>query len=296
MGGAADRRGIALAIFGALVLTPDALLMRLSGMDGFQMLAWRGICMGLIFVGVWAVTSSGRGRDLALMASPAALLIIPSQIANAGLFPLGIAAAPVSVVLLGVATVPIWAAVLARVFYGETAGPATWITIACVLAGLGFAVSEPGAAQESGALFGAFCGLSVALALAVNFVILQHNPEVPLLLAIGIGALCAGAIGWAMSGTARLDDGALWAIAPTALLILPLSFFALSQASRHTSAANVSLLLLLETVLGPAWVWIGIGEAPGWRMLVGGAVVIGALAAYILHSGRAQKQRSEGLA
>ena len=49
--------GLGLALAGALILTPDALLMRLSGMSGFQMLGWRGICMAVIFLVAWTLTS-----------------------------------------------------------------------------------------------------------------------------------------------------------------------------------------------------------------------------------------------
>jgi drug/metabolite transporter (DMT)-like permease len=45
-------------------------------------------------------------------------------------------------------------------------------------------------------------------------------------------------------------------------------------------------LLLLETVLGPLWVWIGVGEAPTPMMLVGGVIVVGSLAIYLWHTGR----------
>lgn len=291
---ATGRGGIALALIGALVLTPDALFMRLSGMDGLQMLGWRGTCMGLLFLSAWALTSRSHAADLVRLAGPAALILIPSQIVNAGMFPLGIAAAPVSVVLLAVATVPVWAAALAWLMYRERAGRATWITIAVVMAALGFAVFEPEAAQQASAVTGALCGLAVALALAVNFVILRHNPDLPLLLTIGIGSLCAGLMGIGATGPARMTDGTLWAILLTALVILPLSFFLLSYAARHTAAANVSLIMLLETVLAPLWVWLGIGEAPTWRMLLGGAVVVGALAAYILQQRRSTS--AKGLA
>ena len=292
--GTTGRAGIALALIGALVLTPDALFMRISGMHGVQMLGWRGLCMGVLFIGAWLITSRTRMADLAQLARPAALVIIPSQIVNAGMFPVGIANAPVSVVLLAVATVPLWAAAIARVVYGQRAGRATWITIAVVLAALAFAVFEPDAALQASALIGALCGLAVALALAVNFVILRHNPNVPLLLTIGLGALCAGLIGLGLTGPAQMTQGALWAILVPAVVILPLSFFLLSLAARHTAAANVSLIMLLETVLAPLWVWLGIGEAPTWRMLLGGAVVVVALAVFILH--QRPRRRREGLA
>ena len=65
-------------------------------------------------------------------------------------------------------------------------------------------------------------------------------------------------------------------------MILPVSFFSLSLASRYTHASNVSLLLLLETVLGPLWVWLGVGEEPTPMMLVGGVIVVGSLAVYLM--------------
>jgi drug/metabolite transporter (DMT)-like permease len=281
--------GLGLALAGALLLTPDALFMRLSGMSGFQMLGWRGACMATIFLFAWVLTSRQRRADLARLGSPTALMVIFCQMMNGVLFPIGIATAPVAPVLLGVATVPVWSALLARLLHGERTSPATWVAIALVLIGLAVAVTDKGeAALDARALIGAACGLGVAFALALNFVTLRHHPHMPLLLVIGIGALLSGSLGWIVTGPANMAEGSLWAILATALLILPLSFFALSQASRHTTASNVSLLLLLETVLAPVWVWIGTGEAPSTRMILGGLVVIATLAIYVARTRRVQ--------
>ena len=280
-------RGVAFALAGALILTPDAALMRLSGMDAGQMLAWRGLSMGVLFLAAWALTSRHRRADLVALASPVAALVITCHAANATLFPVGIAAAPVVPVLLGVATVPIWAALLARVLHGERTAPATWRAMAVVLAGIALAVSgHDDAATGGSALIGATCGLAVALALALNFVTLRHHPGLPLLPAIGLGALLAGTAGLIHATPSRLDDGALLPILAAALLVMPISFFLLSAASRHTSAATVSLLMLLETALGPLWVWLATAEAPTPRALAGGALVIVALALYLAPSRR----------
>lgn len=279
---ASPRAGLALALFGALVLTPDALLLRLSGMTGLQMLGWRGLCMGALFLVAWAITSRDRRGDLAALSGGAALLVVLCQYLNALLFPVGIATGPVAAVLLGVATVPVWAAILARALHGEPTSRATWITIGAVLCGIALAISDKGDGPfDRNAALAALCGLGVAAALALNFVTLRFNPRMPLLLVIGLGALMAGATGWVATGAANMAEGRLWAILITALFIIPVSFFCLSQASRHTTAANVSLLLLLETVLGPLWVWLGTGEAPGPRMLAGGAIVVASLGLYL---------------
>ena len=280
--------GLALATFGALVLTPDALFMRLSGMGGYQMVGWRGLLMGAVMVALWALSTRDRGRDMALMGTGFGLAIVVCQYFNATLFSLGIAHAPVAVMLLAVATVPVFAALFARIIIGEPTRRATWVTIAVVLSGITLAVfgGKGAVTLSSDALLGAFAGLGVAMVLALNFVILRARPDLPIPLLIGAGAALAGVTGVVVTGPAQMADGTIWAIAVCGLVILPVSFFSLSLASRHTHASNVSLLLLLETVLGQLWVWLGVGEAPTPMMFAGGVIVVGSLAAYLWHTGR----------
>ncbi len=280
--------GLFLATFGALVLTPDALFMRLSGMGGYQMVGWRGLLMGAVMVALWTLTSRRRGRDLALVATGFGLAIVACQYVNATLFSLGIAHAPVAVMLLAVATVPVFAALFARIIIGEPTRRATWVTIVVVLGGITLAVfgGEGAVTLTSDALLGAIAGLGVAMVLALNFVILRARPDLPIPLLIGLGAALAGVTGTAITGPVAMTDGVVWAIAVCGLVILPVSFFSLSLASRYTHASNVSLLLLLETVLGPLWVWLGVGEEPTPMMLAGGAVVVVSLAVYLWHTGR----------
>jgi drug/metabolite transporter (DMT)-like permease len=256
-------------------------------MSTFQMLGWRGLCLGLIFLTAWWLRSKTRRADLATLGSVTALTVIACQVMNTTLFPMGISIAPVAPVLLGVATVPIWSALLARWLHAETTTRATWIAITMVMVGLTLAVTDKGeGALDAHALAGAACGLGVAFTLALIFVTLRHNPSLPLLLVIGLGSLISGTSGWLITGPAQMTDGTVWAVLVSALFILPLSFFALNEASRHTAATNVSLLLLLETVLAPIWVWLGTGEAPTPRMMAGGTVVVVTLAVYVLSTRR----------
>lgn len=281
--------GLTLALFGVLVLTPDALFMRLSGMAGYQMVGWRGLLMGTVMLSGWLILSRDRGRDMALLTSGAALGVVASQYLNATLFSLGIAHAPVSMVLFGVATVPVFAALLSWLLVGEPTRRATWVTIAAVLSGIAIAVfaGEAGTfVLDRTALLGALAGLGVAVVLAMNFVLLRARPDLPIALVIGLGAMLAGMTGVVVTGPAQMGQGAIWAVALTGAVILPVSFFSMSLAARHTHASNVSLLLLLETVLGPLWVWLFLAEAPTAGMVLGGAIVVVSLALYLMHAGR----------
>lgn len=87
-----------------------------------------------------------------------------------------------------------------------------------------------------------------------------------------------------------MPQGEIWAITVSGAILLPVSFFAISLANRYTHPSNVSLLLLLETVLGPAWVWYGVGERPTPQMILGGAIVILSLAAYLFHMRRRMRR------
>lgn len=280
--------GLILALFGALILTPDTLFMRWSGMSGFAMLGWRGLLMGTALILLWLVSGQATKAAAAGLMQPATLGVILCHATNSTLFSLGIAVAPVAVMLLAVATVPVFAAVLGRVLLGERTGAATWVTMAAVLAGIAIAVlgRSHTVPEDGNALLGALAGLGVAAALALSFVILRRARALPIQPAMGLGSLLAGTVGLAMAGPAAMGSGEVWAIAVTGLLILPLSFLALTNATRHTSATNVSLLLLLETVLGPVWVWFGAGEAMTGAMILGGAIVVGSLALYILGEAR----------
>ena len=283
------RYGIWLALFGVLILTPDTLFMRISGLDGWAMLAWRGVLAGSILLVAWIVTSSQRSADVRRLTTSTGLGVALCQIFGSALFCLGIAIAPVAIVLFGVATVPICAGIFSFLFAGERTRSATWVTTALVLIGISIAVlggEDGGLALTTSVVVGAICGLAVAASLAFSFVIIRRDSDIPILLVIGAGSLAAGFLGLVIGGTDELFTGPVWAIAISGGIILPASFFLMSLASRHTAPTNVSLIMLLETVIGPIWVWAGYDEVITVPMFIGGAIVIISLAIYIRHTAR----------
>ncbi|WP_459444856.1 DMT family transporter [Alphaproteobacteria bacterium US3C007] len=278
--------GLMLALAGALLLTPDTLLMRLSGLDGGAMLAWRACLAGLVFLSIGLIARFKEGKgNRARVSSFGFWSLVICQIGNASFFAFGIALAPVAVVLLAVATVPVIAALLGYFLLGELADRRVWATIVLVFSGILMSVAgdiERGMNIDFETLLGACCGLAVAISLAFNFVIIRKNKTVPFELAIGLGALIAGCTAFYLWPAAWQVRGAsLIYISVTGLIILPVSFFLLSKASRLTSAANVSMIMLLETVLGPLWVWLGIKETPNSLTLLGGVLVVGALGFFL---------------
>ena len=87
--------------------------------------------------------------------------------------------------------------------------------------------------------------------------------------------------GFYFSSYTSIFTAPLWTLISMGFLILPLSFACLSIAPKYTTSAIVSLIMLLEMVIGPFWVWVGIGETPSNSMLVGGLIVLIVLALHI---------------
>jgi drug/metabolite transporter (DMT)-like permease len=69
-----------------------------------------------------------------------------------------------------------------------------------------------------------------------------------------------------------------------------IGFWCFTVASRYIMASEVALFSLTESILGPVWVWIGIGEKPSWLTLVGSAVVLVSVVAYCVNGIRSERR------
>ena len=274
--------GIFLALLGALILTPDTLLMRLSELSGGQMVAWRATQAGSIFfiIGLCPFILSRSGVKPKIWRKSFVALVFV-QMANVFCFAYGIYLAPVAIVLIAVATVPVFSIILGAVVLKEAVDMRTWAIVVIVFLGVTLSVIGDINSYDIfnlSSILGGLCGLVVAFSLACNFVIIRKDKEVAFPLALGTGGILCGLLAfyfWPSASEINLKG--MFYISITGLLILPLSFILLSRASRMTPASNVSIIMLLETILGPLWVWTFTNERPQFLTIIGGIIVILAL-------------------
>jgi drug/metabolite transporter (DMT)-like permease len=149
-----------------------------------------------------------------------------------------------------------------------------------MVAGLAGIALMFGDALGSGALSGNLLACGVPVVFAANIILLRHMGAtadmVPTVLLAGLIAIAiALPLGWPL--TASWHDVGVLAV----MGVFQLGFGCLSlmRAVPHLSAAEIGLLSLLETTLGPVWVWLGIGERPSDAALFGGVMVITSLLA-----------------
>ena len=277
-------KGIGIATIGALVLSPDTLFMRWSEMDAWSMLTWRGFEMGLMLI-LFSSCFEIYRKNFNKVFSRVGIWIILSQILSSIFFTYGVAETSVSLILFCLATSPIFASIFSIFILHEKTTTSTWITAFFALIGVGISVANGENvlnAPQGSVFIGTICGIGAAATLGLSLVFLRSKPDIPAMTVTGLSSFGYGIIGLLIVSPDLLFKGDMIAISLSGLIILPISFACLTFATRYTQASNIGLLMLLETALGPFWVWLGTNETPNFYMIIGGVVVIFSLAWYIL--------------
>ncbi|WP_365730910.1 DMT family transporter [Ramlibacter sp.] len=182
-------------------------------------------------------------------------------------------------VLVTLSLGPFFTALLARVFIGHRIPARTWGAIAVAGAGIGYMYGT----QMSGGQFGGILvALCVPVAAAINWTVSQRaharGENIDLLPALLIGAVISvlATLPLALPLQATPHDLGWLAVLGLVQLAIPCALAVIC--ARVLQAPEISLLALLEVIFGILLAWVGAGEAPGAPVLVGGALVIGALA------------------
>lgn len=193
-------------------------------------------------------------------------------------FMIAILLIPVASVLVTMAIGPLLTALLARAFIGHHIAPRTWCAIALAGAGIGWMY---GSGISGLSVVGVLVALCVPVAAAVNWVVVQHSQRqghavdlVPaVLLGAALSALATLPLAWPFQATAR--DLSLLALLGLVQLAIPCVLVV--YCARVLKAPEIALLGLLEVIFGILLAWVGAGERPDPAVLMGGALVIGAL-------------------
>lgn len=181
--------------------------------------------------------------------------------------------------LFMLSTAPFLAAIIGRLILKEVVLPSTWFFVALTTAGVGVMVVE---GLQLGTLFGTAMGLCAAIGFALFAVQLRQGRQtdlVPFVLWAGFFAsLWAGAMILLTSESFGISMRDWLLCASMGVFQVGVGLVIFSHGSRHLSAAEITLLSMTEIVLGPLWVWLVIKEMPGFLTLIGGGIVMSAIA------------------
>jgi len=132
-------------------------------------------------------------------------------------------------------------------------------------------------------IVGDFFALITAVLMGFTFTRVRKYKDINMVPTMSIGGIVAAIIACIFAPTLAIKPEAIiYVIAMGA--ILAISFSLITIAPRYMPAAEVGMIMPLETVLGTLIAWIVIKEAPSSNAIIGGSIVVATLFCYAWYS------------
>ena len=265
--------------------------------DGLTLVFWRSgfSAIAVLVLLLWRQGAGALARDLR---DGTALLWLSGLFWSVMFtaFMVALSVTTVAQTLIVESLSPLLAALLGWAVLRQPLPTRTWTAIAAAMVGMGWIVwNDLHFSADARQLLGMAVALAVPLAAAANWVSLRRAGHgVPMQPALMIGGTLSALAVVVPAWPVGIDAHDLFWLAFLGAFQLAVPGMLAVWAAQRLAPAEVGLLGLLEVVFGTLWAWIGAGETPAASTLIGGAMVLAALAgneAFGWHRARYGSQR-----
>ena len=266
-----QQKGSLLAFVGVMFITPDSLFIRLSSIDTWELLFYRGaIPSVVILIALILFYKSNLIKVTLAMGLAGLFYALTFSITNIT-FIISIQNTNVANTLVMIATAPMLSAILAAVFLKENPDKNTWIAILITFLAVVYIFFD---SFKLGNFFGDIFGLITALGLAVGANIIRSVRDKDLVPAAVIGKFLVAIFALFFVDNLILQGRDNIIVPLMCIMCVGIPFVLVTIAPRFITAAEVNLFFLLETIIGPIWVWLVIKEQPSIETIYGGILII----------------------
>ena len=266
-----QQKGSLLAFVAVIFITPDSLFIRLSNIETWGMLFYRGaIPFVVVLVGLLFFYKKNFLKAIFAIGYPGIFYIFSFSICNIT-FIISIQNTNVANTLVMIAMAPMISAILGAIFLKEIPDYKTWLAIIITFIAVAYIFQD---SIELGNFYGDIFGLITAFGLACNAVIARFAKDKDLVPSAVIGKLCVAVFALFFVESFTLVKTDLIIIPLMSVMCVAIPFVLVTIAPRFIPAEEVNLFFLLETIIGPIWVWLIINEKPSLEALQGGLVII----------------------
>ena len=266
-----QQKGSILAFVAVMLITPDSLLIRLSNIEPWGMLFYRGaIPFVVVLIGLLIFYKKNFLKALINIGYPGIFYFISFSACNIT-FLISIQNTNVANTLVMIALAPMLSAILGAIFLKESPDKKTWLAILVTFAACIYIFHD---SLKLGNLYGDVFGLITAFGLACNATLARYAKDRDLVPSAVIGKLCVAIFAFFFVENIELLGKDLFYIPLMCIMCVAIPFVLVTIAPRFITGAEVNLFFLLETILGPIWVWLVVKEQPSLETIMGGSVII----------------------
>ena len=266
-----QQKGSLLAFVAVMFITPDSLFIRLSNLDTWGLVFYRGIIpFFTVFFGMLIIYKLNFFKILFNSGFHGIIYITTFSITNIT-FVVSIQNTNVANTLVMIATAPMLSAILGAIFLKEPPDRKTFISIIITFIAIVYIFFD---SLKVGNFYGDILGFITAIGLAVGAVTIRSAKSKNLVPAAVVGKLLVATFALLFVENFALINQDMIIVPLMCILCVALPFVLVTIAPRFIPAAEVNLFFLLETIIGPIWVWLIIKEQPSVETLFGGVVII----------------------
>ena len=274
-----QQKGSLMAFVAVMFITPDSLFIRLSNVETWGLVFYRGIIpFFTVFLGMLIIYKLNFFKILFNGGYHGLIYIGTFSVTNIT-FVVSIQNTNVANTLVMIATAPMISAILGAIFLKEPPDKKTWISIIITFLAIIYIFFD---SLKLGNFYGDILGFITALGLAVGAVTVRSAKSKNLVPAAVVGKLIVATFALFFIESFVLIDRDLYIIPLMCIMCVAIPFVLVTIAPRFIPAAEVNLFFLLETILGPLWVWMVIKEQPSNETIYGGIVIIITIAIHSL--------------
>ena len=266
-----QQKGSFLAFVAVMFITPDSLFIRLSNVDTWGLVFYRGfIPFCLVLIGMLIVYKLNFFKMLFNCGYHGLIFITTFSITNIT-FVISIQNTNVANTLVMIALAPMLSAILGGIFLKEIPDRKTWTAIGVTFLAAVYIFYD---SLQLGNIYGNILGFITALGLAINAVTIRSAKKKNLLPAAVVGKLFVAIFAMFFIETYTLIEQDLIVAPLMSIMCVAIPFVLVTIAPRFIPAEEVNLFFLLETIIGPFWVWMVIKEQPSLQTIQGGSIII----------------------
>jgi len=269
-----QQKGSLLAFIAVMFITPDSLFIRLSNIDTWGLVFYRGIIPFITVFLIMLIIYKLNFFNILLSSGYHGIIYVLTFTVTNITFVVSIQNTNVANTLIMIAMAPMISAILGAIFLKESPDKKTWIAIIITFLAVVYIFYD---SFKLGNIFGDILGLITAFGLAIGAVTIRSGKSKNLVPAAVIGKLLVAIFAIFFIDSFALVDMDLFIVPLMCILCVAIPFVLVTIAPRFIPAAEVNLFFLLETIIGPIWVWFVIKEQPSVETLQGGIVIITAI-------------------
>jgi len=276
-----NAKGLALTSTGIFIMSLESLLIKYTNVSSFVFSFYLGI---FIFISMM-VTLLFKEKTYVKNAFKSSFLILITCAIMMGasniFFITAVKTTTVANVVIIFSTSALFSALIAYILYREKITKNILYASFFMFVGLYIIFND---SLELGSLVGNMYALFCTMLFSISFVLLSKYKEMDRIVLTAFSGISLSILAYFLSEDLKIDLNNLLIVMFMGLVISSFSRVLIGNGAKYISASEVSLLMLIETIMAPIWVWVFLNEIPTIYTFIGGSVIVATLVVNSLYT------------